>query len=181
MSPSSQSYQAKRPKIWTAARTAAGVPTFFAWTVTRSPAATATGVTVANAAYLAAFDSATVTAFFAMFPKEMVLALAGLALLNTIGNGLASAVRDEKRREPALVTFLVTASGLHLLGIGAAFWGIVAGILASVILHSSLDAAELAELVQKTGALGALSKTHDAERFVADFDRLFAIRPRPYA
>jgi len=81
---------------------------------------------------------ATVSALFAMFPKEMVLALAGLALLNTIGAGLASAVADEARREPALITFLVTASGLHLFGIGAAFWGIVAGLLASVILHAPL-------------------------------------------
>lgn len=81
---------------------------------------------------------ATVSALFALFPKEMVLALAGLALLNTIGAGLASAVADEKRREPALVTFLITASGLHLFGIGAAFWGIVLGILASIILHAPL-------------------------------------------
>jgi benzoate membrane transport protein len=81
---------------------------------------------------------ATVASIFAMFPKEMVLALAGLALLNTIGAGLASAVADERRREPALVTFLVTASGLHLLGIGAAFWGITAGLIASVVLHAPL-------------------------------------------
>jgi benzoate membrane transport protein len=81
---------------------------------------------------------ATVSALFALFPKEMVLALAGLALLNTIGAGLASAVADPARREPALITFLVTASGLHLFGIGAAFWGIVAGLLASVILHAPL-------------------------------------------
>jgi benzoate membrane transport protein len=81
---------------------------------------------------------ATVSALFAMFPKEMVLALAGLALLNTIGAGLASAISDERRREPALITFLVTASGLHLFGIGAAFWGIVAGLVASLILHAPL-------------------------------------------
>jgi benzoate membrane transport protein len=81
---------------------------------------------------------ATVTSVFAMFPKEMVLALAGLALLGTIGSGLAAAVRDERRREPALITFVVTASGLQLLGIGAAFWGITAGVLASVILHAPL-------------------------------------------
>jgi benzoate membrane transport protein len=83
---------------------------------------------------------ATVSAMFALFPKEMVLALAGLALLNTIGAGLASAVADERRREPAIVTFLVTASGLHLFGIGAAFWGLVLGLLASVILHAPLRA-----------------------------------------
>jgi benzoate membrane transport protein len=83
---------------------------------------------------------ATVSALFALFPKEMVLALAGLALLNTIGAGLASAVSDATRREPALITFLVTASGLHLFGIGAAFWGIVLGLIASVVLHAPLRA-----------------------------------------
>ena len=81
---------------------------------------------------------ATVTALFALFPTEMVLALAGLALLTTIGAGLAAAVRDEARREPALITFLITASGLHLFGIGAAFWGIVVGLFASVVLHAPL-------------------------------------------
>ena len=49
--------------------------------------------------------------------------------------------------------------------------------LASVILHSSLEPQELASLVEKTGALGALPKTNDAERFVADFDRLMSNRP----
>jgi CheY-like chemotaxis protein len=49
--------------------------------------------------------------------------------------------------------------------------------LAAVILHSSLEADELQSLVVKTGALGALSKTNDAERFVADFNRLMSSRP----
>ncbi|GAA5786942.1 benzoate/H(+) symporter BenE family transporter [Chitiniphilus shinanonensis] len=77
---------------------------------------------------------ATVAALFAAFPKELVLALAGLALINTIGNGLAAAVRDEAQREPALITFLVTASGVTLFGIGSAFWGLVAGALAFAVL-----------------------------------------------
>ncbi|GLS05540.1 benzoate transporter [Chitiniphilus shinanonensis] len=76
----------------------------------------------------------TVAALFAAFPKELVLALAGLALINTIGNGLAAAVRDEAQREPALITFLVTASGVTLFGIGSAFWGLVAGALAFAVL-----------------------------------------------
>ncbi len=70
---------------------------------------------------------ATVAALFAAFPKELVLAIAGIALLGTIGNSLAAALRDEAEREPALVTFLVTASGLSLAGIGSAFWGLLAG------------------------------------------------------
>lgn len=81
---------------------------------------------------------ATVAAVFAAFPKELVLAIAGLALLGTIGNGLAIALTDQKEREPALITFLVTASGVTLFGIGSAFWGLVAGVLAIVILQGKL-------------------------------------------
>ena len=62
-------------------------------------------------------------------------ALAGFALLGTIGGGLAAAMGDLTWREPALVTFLVTASGLALWGVGAAFWGVVAGALALAVQH----------------------------------------------
>jgi len=59
-----------------------------------------------------------------------VAAIAGLALLGTIGGGLAAAVKDESHREAALITFLVTLSGVVIAGIGSAFWGVVAGALA---------------------------------------------------
>ena len=72
---------------------------------------------------------ATVAALFAAFPKALIVAIAGLALLGTIGNSLANALREETDREAALVTFLVTASGLSLFGIGSAFWGLVAGVV----------------------------------------------------
>jgi benzoate membrane transport protein len=71
----------------------------------------------------------TVVALIAAFPKELVLALAGLALLGTIGNALATAMKEESQREAALLTFVVTASGVTLWGVGAAFWGVVAGCL----------------------------------------------------
>lgn len=77
----------------------------------------------------------TVAAVFAALPKELVLAIAGLALLGTIGNGLAAALSHESEREPALITFLVTASGVTLLGIGSAFWGLVAGGVAWGVLR----------------------------------------------
>ena len=73
---------------------------------------------------------ATVVALFAAFPKELVMAIAGLALFGTIGNSLATAVRDERDREAALITFLITASGFSFGGIGSAFWGLVAGSIA---------------------------------------------------
>jgi benzoate membrane transport protein len=76
-----------------------------------------------------------VVALIAAFPQALVLAVAGLALLGTIGNGLATALKDESQREAALVTFVVTASGLTLGGVGSAFWGVVAGALTMVVLR----------------------------------------------
>ncbi|MBU1360703.1 MAG: benzoate/H(+) symporter BenE family transporter [Gammaproteobacteria bacterium] len=76
---------------------------------------------------------AAVTGLLTAFPKELVATIAGLALLGTIGGGLAAAVRDESHREAALITFLVTLSGVTLAGIGSAFWGVVAGAAALAI------------------------------------------------
>ena len=73
---------------------------------------------------------AAVTGLLTAFPKELVAAIAGLALLGTIGNGLAAAVKDDAHREAAVITFLVTLSGVTLAGIGSAFWGVVAGAVA---------------------------------------------------
>ena len=73
---------------------------------------------------------AAVTGLLTAFPKELVLAIAGLALLGTIGSGLAAALKDESHREAALITFLVTLSGVVIAGIGSAFWGVVAGAMA---------------------------------------------------
>jgi benzoate membrane transport protein len=64
------------------------------------------------------------------FPKELIAAIAGLALLSTIGSGLAVAVHDESHREAAIITFLVTLSGVVIAGVGSAFWGVVAGAVA---------------------------------------------------
>ena len=73
---------------------------------------------------------AAVAGVLTAFPRELILAVAGLALLSSIGSGLAMAVQDVAHREAALITFLVTLSGMQLLGIGSSFWGIVAGALA---------------------------------------------------
>ena len=76
-----------------------------------------------------------VTAWIAAFPAELVAAIAGLALLGTIGNGLSVALGEPSHREAALITFLVTLSGVTIAGIGSAFWGVAAGVLALWILH----------------------------------------------
>jgi benzoate membrane transport protein len=79
-----------------------------------------------------------VAGVLAAFPKPLVLAVAGLALLGSIGNGLAGALSDPRQREAALVTFLVTASGVVLLGVGSAFWGVLAGALCLLVQHLRL-------------------------------------------
>ena len=73
---------------------------------------------------------AAVTGLLTAFPRELVVAIAGLALLGTIGSGQAVALKDDSHREAALITFLVTLSGVSIAGIGSAFWGVVAGAMA---------------------------------------------------
>jgi benzoate membrane transport protein len=76
---------------------------------------------------------ATIAGLFAAFPHELVLAVAGFALLGTIASGLASATADERFREASVVSYFVVLSGVSFAGIGSAFWGIVAGILVLVV------------------------------------------------
>ena len=79
---------------------------------------------------------ATLAALFAAFPRELVLSIAALALFGSIVNGLTQAMAEPQEREAALITFMVTASGMTLLSIGSAFWGIVAGVLTLLILNA---------------------------------------------
>ncbi|MBU1309564.1 MAG: benzoate/H(+) symporter BenE family transporter [Gammaproteobacteria bacterium] len=85
---------------------------------------------------LAGLAGATVVALFSAFPKEMIAALAGLALLGTIGANLAVATAEGEHREAAVITLLVTASGVSFFGIAAAFWGIVAGGATLLLVNS---------------------------------------------
>jgi benzoate membrane transport protein len=68
-------------------------------------------------------------------PPLLVVAVAGLALLPALGSSLATAVTEPEGREAAVVTFVVTASGTTILGIGSAFWGLLAGGLTALLLH----------------------------------------------
>ncbi|MGY8563789.1 benzoate/H(+) symporter BenE family transporter [Paracidovorax citrulli] len=104
------------------------------------PARRYTAAVAAGAFYIVVgLFGATVAAVFAAFPKELVACVAGIALFGTIANSLAMALREEADREAALVTFLVTASGLSLGGIGSAFWGLVAGGICLVALRPRGD------------------------------------------
>ncbi|WP_322995273.1 benzoate/H(+) symporter BenE family transporter [Castellaniella sp.] len=78
---------------------------------------------------------ATVVALFAAFPQELVAAIAGLALLGTLGTSIHESLQAPDYREAALVTFLTTASGMSLLGIGSAFWGLVLGGICHAVLR----------------------------------------------
>jgi benzoate membrane transport protein len=62
-------------------------------------------------------------------PKELIAAIAGLALFSPLMSGMTAMVKDSADGEAALVTFLVTASGVTMFGVGAAFWGLVAGMV----------------------------------------------------
>ncbi|PMG07183.1 hypothetical protein BCV00_08335 [Vibrio breoganii] len=81
--------------------------------------------------------AATVATLFSVFPQTLVFTIAGLALVGTIGNSLAIALNDASEREPALLTFLMTASGVSLMGIGSAFWGLLLGITAYALSSAS--------------------------------------------
>lgn len=75
------------------------------------------------------FFGASVAMLLSALPPELVVALAGIALLATIATGLAQACADPNWREAAVVAFLVTLSGVSFFGIGSAFWGLMAGVV----------------------------------------------------
>ncbi|MCY1457196.1 benzoate transporter [compost metagenome] len=73
---------------------------------------------------------------FTAFPKELIAALAGLALFGAIAGALANAMAVPNDREAALVTFLTTASGMSLFGLSAAFWGLIFGMAAHLVVNA---------------------------------------------
>jgi benzoate membrane transport protein len=80
----------------------------------------------------------TLAAVFMAFPATFITTLAGLALLGTIGGSLAGAMADPASREAALITFLASAANIKLLGIGGAFWGLLIGLVAAIVLNGRL-------------------------------------------
>lgn len=81
----------------------------------------------------------TLAAVFMAFPATFITTLAGLALLGAIGGSLAGAMADARSREAALITFLSSAANISLLGIGGAFWGLVIGLVASIVLNGQFQ------------------------------------------
>ena len=84
---------------------------------------------------IVAIFAATLTQALLSFPSLLITAVAGIALLGTISHNISLAFSDADHREAALMTFLMSASGLQLLSIGSAFWGLVLGLMVHTILN----------------------------------------------
>lgn len=92
-----------------------------------------TGPFYALAYVVFAAFGASLVAIFAVLPPSLIVLVAGLALMASLANALAIALKDEHHRMAATTAFVVTASGLTLLGVGSAFWGLVAGMVVLVL------------------------------------------------
>jgi benzoate membrane transport protein len=94
---------------------------------------------IANGVFylLAGLCGGSIVMLFAALPKELVVTLAGLALLGPIMANLAGIIAADDHREASVITFLATASSMSFLGLGSAFWGIVIGMAAYWILHAT--------------------------------------------
>ncbi|AZV18511.1 benzoate/H(+) symporter BenE family transporter [Mesorhizobium sp. M7A.F.Ce.TU.012.03.2.1] len=88
-----------------------------------------TGPFYALAYLIFAIFGASLVAIFAVLPQSLIVLVAGLALMASLANALSIALKEEADRMAATVTFVVTASGLTLFGVGAAFWGLIAGLV----------------------------------------------------
>jgi benzoate membrane transport protein len=86
---------------------------------------------------LLGLGTALAAALVLLSPPVLVIAVAGLALIPALGAALANAVAEPEDREAAVITFVVTAAGLSIVGIGSAFWGLLAGILALLLRRRS--------------------------------------------
>ena len=79
--------------------------------------------------------SAALVALVAVAPEAVIPAVAGIALFAAFGSAVQQAIDDPGERLPAVVTFLVAASGVAIAGVSAAFWALVAGLVVREVLH----------------------------------------------
>jgi len=93
------------------------------------------GIAMGMIYLLIALFGATLAAVFAALPKELIAAIAGLALLGAIMGGMTAALGVPRERDAAMITFLCTASGMTLFGLGAPFWGLVLGLISQFALR----------------------------------------------
>jgi benzoate membrane transport protein len=121
---------------------------------TRWTAAVTTGLSC----LVLALVSGALTTFVSVAPADVVGAVAGLALLATLGSSLAAALSAERGREAAAITFVVAASGTSFLGIGAAFWALLAGLLVRAVVQRPDNRSEAAETAQAAEAVSPASR-----------------------
>ena len=84
---------------------------------------------------LLGLGSTLAASFIAASPPILIEAVAGLALLPSLAAALGTSLTEEHTRLPAIATFVTTASGITLLGIGGAFWGLLAGLALLLVLR----------------------------------------------
>ncbi len=81
---------------------------------------------------LAIFASTLVRVFLAL-PPTVIMVLTGIALIPALTGAIGNMLVEKSQRDAAMVTFLATGSGLSLFGLGAAFWGLLAGFVALAV------------------------------------------------
>jgi benzoate membrane transport protein len=86
-----------------------------------------------------AFFATIATLLVTRSSPALIEAVAGLALIGAMATAMLAAVQEEDDRLPAIATFLVTASGLTLFGIGSAFWGLVAGLIVLTVYRGTTN------------------------------------------
>lgn len=94
---------------------------------------------IANGVFylLGGLFASSIVGIFSLLPKELIAALAGLALISAISANLYITMQEDNQRDPALITFLATASGMQFLGLSSVFWGVVIGLAAYYILNNN--------------------------------------------
>ena len=92
-----------------------------------------TGIFYAGCYFLFALFGASITGLVSAVPFALIIMVAGLALLGPLMGAVALAMKEDATRFPAIVTLTVTASGIVVFGVGAAFWGLTAGLAALII------------------------------------------------
>jgi benzoate membrane transport protein len=88
---------------------------------------------------LSGLFSSLVVAVFSQLPGKITLMLAGFALLGTMGASLTTAFNVPKFRDAALITFIITASGATLFGLGSTLWGLLGGAIALWMTGTSCE------------------------------------------
>ena len=99
------------------------------------------GVVCGLAYLVVGLFGATLVGLFTALPPGLIASISGLALFGALISGLTQAMADEARREAALVTFLLTVSGVSVFGVGSAFWGLVGGVLVNAALSARREQA----------------------------------------